>query len=131
MRLLAAFALLIPLSLSADVIDDLLRLPAPPPGELARPRATPEKAPPDDAPLAELVAWWAKAWMSDSNKPPSPAVRERLIEAIPQNVESIYRWLPPRADVCERVKRMRASDNVSNWVLHNTGAGRLRRSQRK
>jgi hypothetical protein len=132
MRRLLALALFVPMSILAaekrDVIDELLQLPAPPRGEYAEPRPISEKAPPDDAPLPALVEWWSAHTMPGVEKAiPSAAVRERLVEALerqPGSIDSIYSLLPPRADVCERVKRLDASDDVQHWVLHNCASER-------
>jgi hypothetical protein len=127
MRRLLFLALLVPMTMLAaeqrNVIDELLQLPVLPRGEYAAPRPIGENAPPDDAPLPKLVEWWSAHSMPGAEKAiPTAAVRERLVEAIerqPRSIESIYSLLPPRADVCERVKQLDASDNVTNWVLHH------------
>lgn len=128
MRCLFPFALLVSSSMfAADhraVIDELLLWPAPAPiYEAATPRQNSENGPPDDAPLPELVAWWS----NHNGAVPSAAVRERLIGAIehqPQSVVSILGLFPARADVCEGIKRLRASENTDQWMLRNCASHR-------
>ena len=130
----AAVILLFCVAVSAaerDVIDELLRLPSPPPGEDAGPieRIVLErqKAPPDDAPLNALVSYWSVVY----DQGPSNAVRERMIEAIESRSDqlgSFVKYLPPRADVCERVRRAAADDDedAKTWLLHQCASERQR-----
>lgn len=117
---MTALLLLATMTMHADVLDDLLRVPAPPPGQAATMQERPTSEPAADAPLQDLLQWWSNPQLT-GREHPSAAVRERLIETIdakPEFVESIVDHLPARPDVCERLQRIE-NERVVAWRLHH------------
>lgn len=108
---------------SDEVFRQLLYLPAPTP----RPRETDveeeaqnkrppgfydaDKAPPDDAPLEELIDYWSR-WTNASGREarkPSDAVRKRLLagsESDPEILPRLLPLIPDNAEAAERVKKL-------------------------
>jgi hypothetical protein len=110
---LSALALLagIASATNTDVVQRLLDQPAPVADWRAALRLGPEgQAPPDDAPIEALVAWWASGdAVDDEATRPSAAVRQRLLEyalAHPAGLPPLLRWLPESPDAFERLKAL-------------------------
>jgi hypothetical protein len=108
---------------SEEVFRQLLYLPAPTPHtqesgaeEVAQNKRPPgfyaeDKAPPDDAPLEDLLDYWER-WANASGRDkrkPSDAVRERLLAACenePERLPILLPVLPETADAADRVKKL-------------------------
>lgn len=149
--LLPLFAVLyISLSVQAQtpnrkLLEDLLDLPAPP--AAANPYAAAEyppefyskkNVPPDDAPLAELLAYWSMQNGSTSqlsyNIKPSAAVAQRLMQACLQNPEILVNYLNvlPESDTAAMANRFFDDEalrerydptwqtQLENWLKFNT-----------
>lgn len=133
---------------SASVLEQLLARPAPTPrtAELTddakeTPKQRPQqffaedKAPPDDAPIEDLLDYWYR-WADESARPdPSPTVRQRLWDACREDAERMSLFLPlfPQTEIiAAKVKEIydRESANpdienyvrekVKKWLLFNT-----------
>ncbi len=144
-RALATFACLVASDLPASekrdtaLIEDLLKLPAPPPDwreQLSR-AAPPGEAPtPPDAPLETLVEFWQ---LAPAGPAPERRVQTRLLEsceAHPEQLVPLLRWFPTDApDFHDRVKAIfdkleaglaaepRWSDILSpafDWLMFNS-----------
>lgn len=96
----------------SDVIEDLLRIPAPLPGpklKLEMPQNKTQTAPPgDDAPLDVLARYWAQRWDRDSALP-SDLLRQRLLEACeadPEYLPSLLSIVPDSPSVHDRIKAL-------------------------
>jgi hypothetical protein len=100
-------------SQSANIIEDLLKFPAPTPGNV--PEGRPEKAkfswnspPPDDAPVEVLGLYWGQ--IDDSTKmKASASTRSRLLEACVQKPEltaSLLKILPQTPQAQDTIKRI-------------------------
>ena len=106
-----------------DSLRQLLLMPAPTPRlpnaspdqEIVTTRATPvlqsDKAPPDDAPLPDLIGFWLPWANSTSGKTPKPSsvVRERLLvaaEAEPENLPGLLPLFADTAATADRIKRL-------------------------
>jgi len=110
-----------PNSQAANIIEDLLKFPAPTPGNV--PEDRPEKAkfswnspPPDDAPVEVLGLYWGQ--IDDSIKvKASASTRSRLLEACVQKPEltaSLLKILPDTPQAQDTIKR-----------IYDDNAGRL------
>ncbi|HVR39656.1 MAG TPA: hypothetical protein VMU84_11215 [Thermoanaerobaculia bacterium] len=136
--LLTAF---VSLAARADVIDELLKFHASRPGSVMTPDeqlAAPERraqAPKADAPLDELAGFWAMRPDRIGNPGPDAATRERLIEVIdkrPELLASVAELLPPRDEVCARVKRAMAkfeqesAEEIDKWLVCNCASEHAR-----
>jgi hypothetical protein len=120
-------------ALHGDVIDQLMKLPAPiRDWKQAIGYVEPtQDGPPADAPLDMLVDYWAMNGGTGGKLPPA-AVRERLVDAIerrPEMVNSIVNLLPVRDDVCARLRKAVQSlpkipEGIGTWLLHHDPAAR-------
>lgn len=136
------------------IARQLLELPAPPPASTGldpadgepdqetkdkRPSSfyDPAKPPPDDAPLGDLLAYWARAGnhMNRSQIPPTPTVRERLLaacEADPGYLGSLLDFVPDNPETAARVIKVYETvphdeeysedwhKRVQKWLRFNT-----------
>ena len=111
----------------ADVVQELLAFPAPPPaGTRSWPILDEKEPPPEDAPLDQLAGWWATA---PAEREPSDRVRERLVEVIekrPDLLANLVNRLPVRPDVCAALKHtfLGKGEEPHSWILRNCASER-------
>ncbi|HEX5966486.1 MAG TPA: HEAT repeat domain-containing protein, partial [Pyrinomonadaceae bacterium] len=128
---------------SPEVLKQLLTMPAPMPRHSATPTLPqvvdtrpPEfyaKAPPDDAPVQDLVDYWSR-WV-DSDREPSEAVSKRLLEACvadPSLLPPFLNLLPDEDSTATKVKNVYDKalqdpkfdqdwrEKVRRWLLYNS-----------
>lgn len=131
------------------LLKQLLDLPAPAPRSLNENAAAPkrerdaeflsdDKVPPDDAPIEDLIDYWANqsgkySRITFTNKPSARTV-ERLLEYCENKPEAIYNFLnilPAKPEIAEKVKRFYDQmpdegeesyqrEAVNNWLKMNS-----------
>lgn len=132
---------------SAELLKELLTIPAPPPRKAATPTDAaakirepnffnPKNSPPDDTPIEDLMQYWMVIQVGNHNRPePTEAVKRRLLEAVssnPQLLATFLRLLPQTEATATKVKELydhaqgnqQFQDNwratVRNWLVFNS-----------